>query len=374
MAGTPAAESALADIFVLLQNFEHRNLLPLIGCAQQTSAGRFALLFDLGSVRHQTLAEVFYPASIPDGDLDTYAQNKSNGDYLEIVDEQVERTLTVRFLDTLTQMALAIEYLHANQQVHGRLSSKSFYNISHKVGDEVMIKLLVGRTTFARDVHDVGSAATPSGSMASNHGSSILRSSPPSNIRWLPYEDIISNGGNGSSANYSSCTTATDVYSFGVLVWELSHSQLHPHRHDARGSKGGSSIGLPHALVYPTDELFQAELVGSGAVPLLGSMLPFPDKFITTILGDIFTACTLVSAPDRPSMNGVATILLEISPEDRWEQDPTQFSKIEKLGEGAYSNANFILPSIWQPWCTPSLSLSLMNLSHEISLMNLSLS
>ena len=363
VAGTPEAESALRDAFVLLQHFEHKNLLPLIGCAQQTSAGGFTLLFDLGSARHQTLAEVFHPAPVLDGDLDNHTRGNGNNEYLDIINEQIETTLTIRCVDTLTQMALAIEYLHANQQVHGRLSSKSFYNIARKVGDKAMVKLLVGRTTFARDVHDVGSAETHNSSrLESNHGSSVSHSPIPSNIRWLPHEDILRKGGDGSGADHNSCTTATDVYSFGVLVWELSNSQLHPHRYD-HGRGNESSTGLPHALVYPTDELFQAELVGSGAVPLLGSMLPFPDESITALLGGIFTACTLDSALGRPSMNGVATLLLESGPEDRWEQDRTQFSKIEKLGEGAYNT------SFCHAICTvsPPISTSFNNLSDVLS-------
>jgi abelson tyrosine-protein kinase 1 len=59
----------------------------------------------------------------------------------------------------------------------------------------------------------------------------------------------------------------------------------------------------------------------------------------TDELGTVFAACTSSDPQHRPSMGGVATLLLEVAEgSERWEVDREALTMVEKLGEGQFGD------------------------------------
>jgi serine/threonine protein kinase len=216
-------------------------------------------------------------------------------------------------IDAALQMALGIEYLHAENFVHGRLSSASFYFSM----DGKRLQLLCGNV-----LHNT-LAATGATVSAPAFAATTLAGSVPSYLRWSSYE-VISKGQHAA-------TTASDVYSFGVLVWELF-----------------ANNGVPHEATWPVDDdaALHASIIERNEVPSLvppsswnATSSTSPPSEENEMLRDISAACLQHTATNRPWISGVASVFLDEGPE-RWEQDRTQLAFVEKLGSGQFGDVN----------------------------------
>jgi len=180
------------------------------------------------------------------------------------------------------QMTLAVEFVHANQLVHGRLSSHSFYVCDGGAS----LRLLVGNT--AAEYGDAGTA--------------------PPNVRWLPRDDAFAQ---------RAPTTATDVYSVGILLWELYSAHL--------------GCGVPHSAAIPADDAFLMAIREQQVLPpLTMNSLAAPELIL-----QVFDVCTHADARKRPWMHSVASVLLDADPA-RWEKDPSDMEHVQNLGAGQF--------------------------------------
>jgi serine/threonine protein kinase len=275
--------AALKVVFTVLQDLKHEHVVELLGCTMVTG---FVMLFNVGSL---TLSA---------------ALHRGDG-------EKVPDLLAtpVSKVDAALQMALGIEYLHAEHLVHSRLSSASFYFTA----DGTNLRLLLGNVLHADD--ESTQLQRPA-----------LRRYP-ANLRWTPSERLTLPG-----QPLSAPTAATDVYAFGVLLWELF-----------------AGAGLPHSSAFPTDDaLFDAMMATSGSTPVLTAPSWGVDLTQAGMLGDIFTACAHDDEKVRPWISGVASIFLSEGP-DRWEKDRTQLQFVQHLGSGQFGDVSKMSTRLFSP-------------------------
>lgn len=210
-------------------------------------------------------------------------------------------------------MTLAIEYVHANQIVHGRLSSRSFYSCDVGSSLRLLVGNPLGATNFFSATSPVSHAAAAEAAAdaaGASGATAAIEATLPQNLRWLPY-DILSGSGQGLA------TQATDVYSLGVLLWELFA---------ARGDGG-----LPHSAAFPSDvDLWHAACTQESLPPLHMNLLIAPESILA-----IYAACTEPDSRSRPWVSWVASLLLDEFP-CRWEKDRTQLEFVMNLGAGEF--------------------------------------
>jgi serine/threonine protein kinase len=318
-ASTREDVAALKTVFTVLQDLRHVNIALLVGCTHQRG---FSVLFDDCSV---TLAAALHggvlaPTPTPSDPSISSILHACVASQTGQVSAEIHETKAA----AVVQMALGLEYLHASQLVHGRLSSAAYYFAQ---GGSVL-RLLVGNV-----LHAVPSA------VASPALSAPPTPTPPSNLRWLPYEAIV-----GVDITPS---MATDVYGLGVLVWELY---------------AGSST--PHTTMFPDDAGLHAAIRKQKAIPPLAypavllqisggggawgggdagssdgggqaSTLSGQDDHHT--LSGVFHTCMLHQPQDRPLIAAVVSKMLDAGP-DQWEKDRTQLEFIEHLGSGQFGD------------------------------------
>eukprot|EP00729_Bicosta_minor_P001009 gene1009-17005_t len=333
----PDEAAVLKTVFCVLQNLTHEHLVPLLGCRSNGSAGTFSIFFDLPcstSANAITLDTILHTPLLERqrrGQQQSGFQRKEQPEqpspldvgYLTVdsgtlsddteTDDVLLHTTTQGCLDLALQMTLAIEYVHANQIVHGRLSSRSFYSCDVGSSLRLLVGNALGATNFFSATSPVSHAAAAEAAAdaaGASGATAAIKATLPQNLRWLPY-DIISGSGQGLA------TLATDVYSLGVLLWELFA---------ARGDGG-----LPHSAAFPSDvDLWHAACTQESLPPLHMNLLMAPESILA-----IYAACTEPDSRSRPWVSGVATMLLDEFP-CRWEKDRTQLEFVMNLGAGEF--------------------------------------
>jgi serine/threonine protein kinase len=216
----------------------HRNLLPFLGTTHSI-AGGYAALFGINR-----------PSTTLQSALGTKLGADPDSEIL------VGMPLTSQLA---LQMALGIEYVHANGCVHGGLALDAF---SVDMNNTVRLLFL-----------DSPAASRLNGFV----NKSEAQLTYGSNMRWMPHESF-----QDKELSYS-----TDVWSFGVLLWQVYLSD--------------GSNRHPHAALYPTDEDLIAFVSHNNALPLLevpvGSSLTWSEE-----VHGIYKACLEKLEPSRPSM------------------------------------------------------------------------
>eukprot|EP00729_Bicosta_minor_P011476 gene11476-10502_t len=178
ISSNPDEAAVLKTAFYVLQNLQHPHIVPLVGCNAGHVGGGFAVFFGLplansvctlhNMLHAGAVGVVATPTPLEDTAAASAASQRQHlqSGYLVIGSTDEEETATDSAaaaaaplhatvkgcFDLALQMALALEYVHANQIVHGRLSSHSFYLCD--AGST--LRLLVGNTV-----------ATPAPSIAS---------------------------------------------------------------------------------------------------------------------------------------------------------------------------------------------------------------
>ena len=115
-------------------------------------------------------------------------------------------------------------------------------------------------------------------------------------------------------------TAASGVWSFGVLMWELFQEE--------------PDTTVPYGDLT-TDELRTAAASNGGRPALLAP------STLSELCKTVFAACQIRSPPARPSMNGVATLLVdELGGADWWELPRSDLTFIERLGSGQFGDVN----------------------------------
>jgi serine/threonine protein kinase len=203
-------------------------------------------------------------------------------------------------VDGALQMALGIEFVHGQQHVHGRLSSASFYFD----GSGTQLRLFLGNI-----LHQQEQAQEQRTPHQPHH-------QLPQNIRWRPHESIGLTDG-----IIQPPATASDVFGFGVLLWELF-----------------AGAGLPHSHAFDTDDKLFTAIIAQRRVPTLASPLWSTDVAQADLLKDVFAACVQHNPRDRLSISKVTSRFLEAGSNDRWEQDRTQLDFVEQLGSGQFGD------------------------------------
>ena len=155
-------------------------------------------------------------------------------------------------------------------------------------------------------------------------------------IRWLPAETILT----------GAATSATDVYSYSVLLWEIFSSNASsggpravPYLDEFPGTLGAEGPGVAGG-----DTLLAYVRSNNAMPPMRFPVHAGSDGETGTdeLLVTIFDACHALHPPDRPLLSGVATLLLEDEEEQsgisRWEKDRTKLTYNQKLGEGQFGD------------------------------------
>lgn len=309
--------AALKTVFYVLQNLKHPNVVPLVGCNSSYGGGGFAVFFDLPLVSSVTTLHGMLhkgvgmqresdssPSDCGPGSqqqqptqgylvIDSTSQEETTTDGVVAASEPLHTTVKGCF-DLALQMTLALEYVHANQIVHGRLSSHLFYVCD--AGST--LRLLVGNTVAksaaaaaAAEVADDSGGDGGGGSNGNGHDpgddnrggtaaadgddAAATATRAPRNLRWLPY-DILDAAVTGQQREEQvPLSTATDVYSYGVLLWELFAARA-----------GG---GVPFSAQFPTNSALVTEMRNAGCMPPLLTMDPLSTP---EIIVSIYAACT----------------------------------------------------------------------------------
>jgi serine/threonine protein kinase len=220
------------------------------------------------------------------------------------------------------QVALGIEYLHANNVVHGCLSPKLVY-VDARYNARVVAHMVQSTSGRAPVFAPTSVGAPLFGATATNDGSeggTTRLASAGVSLRWQGPEAIMS----------QPITFASDVFAFGMVLWSLFETER----------------AVPYYPAFKTDQAIIDHVHASeGCLPTLSS--PFDracavESRISTNLADfgaVFEACTKTEPMERPAMSGVATLLLEVvEGSDRWEIDRSALVMVEKLGEGQFGD------------------------------------
>lgn len=201
---------------------------------------------------------------------------------------------------------LGIEYLHAHGIVHGTLSTHMCMVDARPDGQ------LVGKVAA---VGMLGELLDPD-SIAHTFVADV---DTPA-LAWLGPEAFGSNG---------QISSATDVYSFGAILWE------------ACGGGGGNGKGpgfgkSAHDLLTtggagPLPSIIKAQGAGDNALK--------PEQLVQC--NDVIEACCDPHPLNRPAMAGVVTLLLEtIRGADSWELPRTSLEHIARLGGGEFGDVH----------------------------------
>jgi serine/threonine protein kinase len=310
--GSTMDAAALKTIFNVLIDLQHPNVVPLLG---SSIIGKLVVVF------HDC------PFTL---DAALHSHRNTSGESLPTPLSALLRSTNSK-VNAVLQMALGIEYVHGRQYVHGRLSSASFY--FNEGGTQ--LRLFLGNILHHQQQER----------NRQHHTQHTL----PVNIRWLPYEAV----GLAQDGMRRAPLAASDVYGFGVVLWELfangvqaDHANgyinvveeaMRPHGAVAETSFSGGG-GLPHSHAFRTDTALFTEIVAHRRIPVLAAPSWSTDVEQAALLSHMFTACVQHDPRDRPSIFKVASRFLDAGSNDRWEQDRRQLEFVEQLGSGQFGD------------------------------------
>ena len=188
-------------------------------------------------------------------------------------------------LSIAVSMAQGIEYLHSRNMAHGQLSPHVYY-LDANHSPKLILNVL--------------------GNAARQADPTLCTAAKGCQVRWLAIETILT----------GDVSTATDVYAFALLMWQLSRP-----------------TSVPFGDL--TEAAFEEHVKQTRACPALpglgGTMQKRPDVAL------VFEACRQEAPAQRPAMSGVVDILLDdIHGADRWEVPREQLVRLETLGQGEF--------------------------------------
>lgn len=179
----------------------------------------------------------------------------------------------------ILQLVYGVEYLHARGHIHGGISSHSCY-----VTQDFQAKLLYSYTKADTVIN------SPERRL---------------NLKWLSPECLAG----------APLEASTDVWSCGVIIWELLTLSIEEPHHDICARE------------------FVAVAKNSRRLP---ELRPFPATNSTS-MATLFSHCCAVELSARSSISAVVIELLDVvMGSDRWEMPRDRLVRIETLGEGQF--------------------------------------
>ena len=172
----------------VLNSLHHPNVVTLLGVVLRDEP--FSMLFE-SSMSEGDLHEFLIAHSPNVRSMDIPSNNSYSGKkILDMCD----------FLHILTQVAAGMEYLSSNNYVHKDLSARNC-----SVGGHMTVK--IGQMALSKDVYACDYYRF--------HSNSLKGLLP---LRWMSPEAIV----------FGKFTTASDIWSFGVVIWEVFSYGLQP--------------------------------------------------------------------------------------------------------------------------------------------------
>ena len=175
---------------VLVHQFDHPNILKLLGVCFEKEP--FCIAFEYMEL----------------GDLNKYLRNKAIS-----VSQPTSNVSTQQLVDMAVNIAAGLEYLAGRRFVHRDLATRNCL-INH----QLFVKISdfgLSKDIYSKDYYTFGEK-------------SVLP------IRWMPPEAIV----------YSKFTTQSDIWSFGIVLWEIFSSGAQPYY----------TLSNEEVIEYVTDE------------------------------------------------------------------------------------------------------------------------
>ena len=229
-----SARSDFVHEAVLVHQFDHPNILKLLGvCFEQEP---FCIAFEYMEL----------------GDLNKYLRNKAIS-----VSQPTSNLNIQQLVDMAINIAAGLEYLAGRHFVHRDLATRNCL-INH----QLFVKISdfgLSKDIYSKDYYRFGEK-------------SVLP------IRWMPPEAIV----------YSKFTTQSDIWSFGIVLWEIFSTGAQPYY----------TLSNEEVIEYVTDE----------------KVLRCPSGCPSEIY-DLMVDCWATKPNDRPTASELHKALLNWSPQ-----------------------------------------------------------
>jgi serine/threonine protein kinase/Ran GTPase-activating protein (RanGAP) involved in mRNA processing and transport len=285
--------------FNVIQELHHRNVVELFGCS---SAVGFAMVYS-----RPTLGPLLALLSNYETQPGLAAATPASAGETSA---SVPLPCEVRGKIGL-HIALGIEFLHANNFVHGYISPHTVY-VDENFNARVVAHMVQSISSEAAIVK-----LAPAQQIQAKLRSGLIAGA---GLRWQAPETILG----------QPTTFASDVFALGMVLWSLLTAES----------------PLPYYPQLESDQAIVETVVESeGRLPLLppptfrlrdnaskagGSLADF---------SAVFRGCTKRKPRDRPAAASVATdMIAAVEGRDHWEVDRNSLTVVEKLGEGQFGD------------------------------------
>jgi serine/threonine protein kinase len=234
-------------------------------------------------------------------------------------------------------VALGIEYLHANNLVHGSLSPHTVYvdeqynaRVAAHMAQSVPIEVAVVLPAFPPNHRPaVGGSGGDGVDCDAGGNNNECDGDGDGNIAGCGC--AVEGGLRWQAPEVALCrpiTFGSDVFAFGMVLWSLHQTEK----------------ALPHHPHLATDaDIVEAVRASGGRLPV--SHAPFDRASVPQATASlsgfcaVFEDCTKTECDDRPSAAAVAARVLDlVEGIDRWEVDRRALTVVEKLGEGQFGD------------------------------------